>query len=172
MGNESIKTELDGNDLLLRNFEKLGVTLDDLENKDTLELFDQLLARMRQFPGVISEAQIADILDTEGLRLIRRIVPEFASFADILERARAGGAILDASTLKRMEDAARTLREFSDQLTLEFAPILGDFIKQLIPFLPALTAAMKELAAAIVAGLSFFRSLPARVKSVTDAVSP
>lgn len=136
----------DGNELLIEKFQGLGVSFEDLKRKNSIQLFDQLLASMRKLPRAVGEARIADILDTEGLRLFRRINPEFRDFADILDRARAGGAILDDSVLKRMEEAARTLREFGDKLTIVFAPRLADFIAKITPYLPGIAEAMGRFA--------------------------
>lgn len=149
----------DGNDQLLEKFELLGISLADLETSSPLELFDRMLGALRKFPKAVAEARIADILDTEGLRLLRRINPEFENFADILAKAKAGGAILDKQTLARMEEAAKTLREFSNKLTLEFAPVLANFVSQITPFIPGLIEALQKMATALVAAIPIITRL-------------
>lgn len=157
----------DDNDLLLQKFEALGVSLDDLKNKSSIELFDQLLRSYRELGNEIGGARIADILDTEGLRLFRRAAPEFNDFADALARARAGGAIFDASDIKDMEEAAEKLREFQRKFQKTIAPVLSDVVKRID--WDALIAALKNAGDAV---REFLNSPLGRKLTQGEAVVP
>jgi len=161
---------VDGNDQLLLKFESLGITLDDLKKADPLDLFDKLTGALKRLGGV-GEAKIAGIADTEGLRFFKRFITEFDGFADALAKAKAAGAIIDPKTLDDLEKAAETFRKVQRQLTVEFAPVLSEFAKAIVPVIPDLVVALKAMSHAIIEALPTFKAI---VHSFTsgDALAP
>jgi Lambda phage tail tape-measure protein (Tape_meas_lam_C) len=99
----------EGNPKAVATFRDLGLTLDDLKGKDSVEIFELLAQRITAMPSPIQKTKTAmDIFGRAGANLI----PTMNALADeglggVIERARELGVLIDT----RLAESARQIAD-------------------------------------------------------------
>ncbi len=160
---------LNGNDLILKKFIDLGITLEDLKELSPAEIWDKATASARKMGRAVGDARIAALFDVEGLRFARLTGQEFENIGDMIERARAAGAILGPKEIQAARDFAQAMRELRLQFAKEIAPDLLKFARLLTKEGPTIVKGMAALVIAVRELVGILTAIPKIPGRIVDA---
>ncbi|MBE0564944.1 MAG: hypothetical protein IH621_03235 [Krumholzibacteria bacterium] len=144
--NKFIGDVAEGNPKAVATFRDLGLTLDDLKGKDSVEIFELLAQRITAMPSPIQKTKTAmDIFGRAGSNLI----PTMNALADeglggVIERARELGVLIDtrlAESARQMNDDFELLKAQSEGLGTRLA---AGLVPQLSQALQIMSGDLKQ----------------------------
>ncbi len=144
--NKFIGDVAEGNPKVVATFRDLGLTLDDLNGKDSVEIFELLAQRITAMPSPIQKTKTAmDIFGRAGANLI----PTMNALADeglggVIERARELGVLIDtrlAESARQMNDDFELLKAQSEGLGTRLA---AGLVPQLSQALQIMSGDLKQ----------------------------
>jgi hypothetical protein len=144
--NKFIGDVAEGNPKAVATFRDLGLTLDDLKGKDSVEIFELLAQRITAMPSPIQKTKTAmDIFGRAGANLI----PTMNALADeglggVIERARELGVLIDtrlAESARQMNDDFELLKAQSEGLGTRLA---AGLVPQLSQALQIMSGDLKQ----------------------------
>ena len=139
----------DGSALMIEQFDKLGISFDDIVNKTPAEVFTKILENAKEMSAALADARIGKVLDVEGLKLARLFRQEFDGVADAVERARAARFIRSPAQLKAASEFREQMRAFGDIVRADLTPSMLEFGKIITDNTPTIVAALKALTEAL-----------------------
>lgn len=129
-------------DRLAAAFERVGLSVADLQAMTLPQVMDQLIAATRDMDAAARQAVLEPLVDVEGIRLVSRVSEEFGSIAAVRERMERRGQILSPEMLERAERLHQLFVEI-------WALVRTTFINNLVPALETAARILLRLVEAL-----------------------
>jgi hypothetical protein len=116
---------LEGDTRLAKAFAEFGLSPQDLQVKETEEVLDIILSKIRDMSAAQRQAALEPLVDVEGIRLLPRIAAEFGSIAGIF------AAIGDEQLIS--DDILNRAERLKDLFGNIYQTIRAAFIEFMVP---------------------------------------